>query len=207
MSLILRLSKKLRYRACKGYTWLLKGGLKSCGERVYFEFPVRIEQPQSVSIGNDVVCYPRVWINPVLAWAGIQYQGEVVLHDRVKIGYGVQISAAGSIVIEEDVAIGAGAVIVDHIHDHRHLEMPIFNAPLSKPEPVRIGKGSFLGVYCFIGPGVQIGEHSVVAANAVVTRNVPPYSTAIGNPARIIPFHFPDEQGRATDQNCGVGFG
>ncbi len=98
------------------------------------------------------------------------------------IGYGVQISAAQSIIIEDDVAMGAGAVIVDHIHDHRYPGIPIIDSPLSTPEPVRIGKHSFLGVYCLIGPGVQIGEHAVIAANAVVLKDVPAYCIAAGNP-------------------------
>jgi acetyltransferase-like isoleucine patch superfamily enzyme len=135
--------------------------------------------------------YPGAWINPVSEWAGVKYQGEVRMGDRVGIGYDVQISAASTIVIEDDVALSAGVVIVDHIHDYRHLGMPVFKAPLSHPSPVRIGRGSFLGVRCFIGPGVQIGEHSVVAANAVVLNDVPSYSLAVGNPARPVRFHNP----------------
>jgi acetyltransferase-like isoleucine patch superfamily enzyme len=122
----------------------------------------------------------------VAEWGGVKYDGEVQIGDRVIIAYGVQISAAQSVVIEDDAAISGGAVIVDHIHDHRHRHLPVIQAPLSKPAPVRIGKGSFLGVHCFIGPGVQIGEHAVVAANAVVLNDVPAYTLAIGNPAQVV---------------------
>jgi acetyltransferase-like isoleucine patch superfamily enzyme len=189
---LLKLCKKLDQRFCRFYTWLLRSSLKSCGRNVQFQYPVRLEQPGCISVGNDVIIYPRTWINPVAAWAGGEYAGEVRLGDRVKIGYGVQISAAQSVILEDDVTIAAGAVIVDHIHDHRHIGISIFEAPISKPRPVRIGKGSFLGVYCLIGPGVQIGEHAVVAANAVVLRDVPSYCMAIGNPARVTRFHDPE---------------
>jgi maltose O-acetyltransferase len=40
-----------------------------------------------------------------------------------------------------------------------------------------------------IGPGVQIGEHSFVSANSVVVNDVPAFSMAVGNPARIVRFH------------------
>jgi acetyltransferase-like isoleucine patch superfamily enzyme len=66
--------------------------------------------------------------------------------------------------------------------------VPVYKAPLSNPSPVRIGKGAFLGVHCMIGPGVQIGEHAVVAANSVVVNDVPAYALAMGNPARVVRF-------------------
>jgi acetyltransferase-like isoleucine patch superfamily enzyme len=80
---------------------------------------------------------------------------------------------------------------VDHLHDYRHLDVSIFEAPLSAPGPVRIGKGSFLGAHCMIGPGVQIGEHSLVSANSVVVNDVPAFSMAIGNPARVVRYQRP----------------
>lgn len=188
----LQLCKKLRLKFCFFYTWLLKGGLKACGPGTRIEFPCRLEQPGSITLGKNVMIYPRTWLNPVADWAGQKHTGEIVLGDGAQLGYGVQISAAASIVLEEDVTVSAGAVIVDHIHDHRHLYGSIFDAPISVPQPVRIGKHSFLGVYCLVGPGVQIGEHAVVAANAVVMKNVPSYCIAAGNPARIVRFHDPE---------------
>jgi acetyltransferase-like isoleucine patch superfamily enzyme len=189
---ILQLWKKISFRLATFYTWMKSSELKSCGKNTRFDYPVRIENPGSVSIGSAVILYPRVWLNPVTEWCGNHYNGKIELGDRVKLGYGVQISAAQSIIIEDDVAMGAGAVVVDHIHDHRYPAIPVIDAPLSIPEPVRIGKGSFLGVYCLIGPGVQIGEHAVIAANAVVLKDVPSYCLAAGNPARIVRFHDPD---------------
>lgn len=137
-------------------------------------------------------------------WAGVKYQGEVRIGDRVSISYGVQISAAEAVVIEDDVTLSAGVMIVDHIHDHRHLDTLVFMAPLPKPSPVRIGKGSFLGVHCFVGPGVQIGEHAVVSANAMVVNDVPPYALAAGNPARAVRFHTPKASSSAAAELNGV---
>jgi acetyltransferase-like isoleucine patch superfamily enzyme len=51
---------------------------------------------------------------------------------------------------------------------------------------VHIGDESWLGHGCVVLPGVTIGRHSVVAAGAVVTNDVPDYSVAAGVPARVI---------------------
>lgn len=49
-----------------------------------------------------------------------------------------------------------------------------------------IGKNCVIGVRSVILPGVSIGDHCVVAAGSVVTKNIPPHSIAAGNPAKII---------------------
>lgn len=168
---------------------------------MFIHFPVRFGNPGRISLGAGSFVYPGAWINAVTDWAGMEYDGQIEIGERVGIGYQVQISAAARVVIEDDVGLSAGVVIVDHNHDHRHLDVPIFKAPLSKPMPVRIGKGSFLGVRCFIGPGVQIGEHAMIAANAVVVNDVPAYSLAIGNPARSVRFHKPEDRAASSSDN------
>jgi acetyltransferase-like isoleucine patch superfamily enzyme len=203
----LRLCEKINFRICALYTWLLRSSLKSCGPDVRLHFPIRFGKPESISLGAGCMIYPRAWINVVTDWKGHTYEGEIRLGDRVKIGYEVQISAARSIVIEDDVTISRGVVIVDHLHDYRHLDVPILEAPLSVPASVRIGKGSFLGAHCMIGPGVQIGEHSLVSANSVVVNDVPAFSMAVGNPARVVRFpgplaNSPTTQGLAESKHA-----
>ncbi len=193
-----RLCEKINLRICAMYTWLLRSSLKSCGPGVRLHYPIRFGKPESISLGAGCMIYPRAWINVVADWKGITYEGEIQIGDRVGISYEVQISAARSIVIEEDVTISRGVVIVDHLHDYRHWDVSIFEAPLSAPAPVRIRKGSFLGAHCMIGPGVQIGEHCLISANSVVVNDVPAFSMAIGNPARVVRFRSPLTNGPAT---------
>lgn len=54
------------------------------------------------------------------------------------------------------------------------------------PPPIHIGKNVWLGSHCTVLPGVTIGDNSVIAAGAVVTKDVPAYSVAAGIPARVI---------------------
>ena len=53
-------------------------------------------------------------------------------------------------------------------------------------KPITIGSDSWIGGAAVILPGVTIGEHCVVGAGAVVTRDVPPYCVVAGNPARVV---------------------
>ncbi len=183
---LLGLEKKFRLLFSEFYTWLLRETLGECGVGVRIEYPVRLEHPENITIGSGTHIYPRTWLNCVCGWAGETYNGKLHLGRDVKIGYNVQISAALEITLEDGAAIGSGTVIMDHIHDYRYRDIPIFEAPLAKLAAVRIGKGSFLGVHCFVGPGVEIGEHAIVSANAVVLRDVPAYSIVAGNPARAV---------------------
>jgi len=52
--------------------------------------------------------------------------------------------------------------------------------------PVRIGNKTWIGFGASILKGVSVGEGAVVGANAVVTRDVPPYTVVAGNPARVV---------------------
>jgi acetyltransferase-like isoleucine patch superfamily enzyme len=201
--LILKVSKKLRLRFAMFHTWLLRSSFESIGKNVRIDFPNRIEEPGSIAIGNNVGLYSRSWLNPVTLWCGTKYDGKIRMGDGVRIGYGCQISAASSITIDDDAAISSGVVIMDHMHDYRYIGRSIYRAPISEPRPVYIGKRAFLGAYCFIGPGVQIGEQAVVGANVVVTKDVPAYCVAVGNPARILRYHDPAGATLALSQTKG----
>lgn len=78
--------------------------------------------------------------------------------------------------IEDDVTIGTGARIACH-----HVTSTEFHAGR-----VIIRKGAVIGGFALIACGVEIGERATVAGGAVVGRDVPPYATALGNPARIV---------------------
>ena len=52
--------------------------------------------------------------------------------------------------------------------------------------PIMIGSQAWVAADAFVGMGVTIGEGSIIGANAVVTSDIPPYSVAVGTPARIV---------------------
>ena len=69
---------------------------------------------------------------------------------------------------------------------NRYKILPPVSRPLVSKGKVVIGENVWIGDKATILPGVSIGDGSVIGANAVVTKDVPPYSVVVGNPARII---------------------
>lgn len=63
---------------------------------------------------------------------------------------------------------------------------------LGEARPVRIGHGVWIGDSVVVLGGVTIGNGAVVGAGAVVTRSVPPYAIAVGNPARVVGYRYPE---------------
>lgn len=76
------------------------------------------------------------------------------------------------------------------ITDHNHGMNPTIDGGYSPQElmirDVVIGNGCWIGQRCSVLSGVTIGEHSIIGANSVVTKSIPPYSIAVGSPAKII---------------------
>ena len=110
----------------------------------------------------------------------------IVIGNNVSIGAYDRIASAYSVVIEDDVLMAAFVHITDHSHGYEDVSQPICKQPIIHKGPIVIKKGSWLAFGCHILSGATIGEHSVVAANSVVTKDVPPYSVVAGNPARIV---------------------
>lgn len=59
--------------------------------------------------------------------------------------------------------------------------------------PIAIGNGVWIGMRCLILDGVTIGDGAIVAAGAVVTKDVPPFAVVGGVPARVLKYRFPQE--------------
>ena len=139
---------------------------------------------RAVEIGN------RVYIRK---GARLEVLGKVSKdHPKISIGDNTTIhlyfhcGAAESVVIGKDVMIAGHVYISDHGHIYDHPTLAARNVQDVSSSPVIIEDGVWLGQGCVILKGVHIGKRSVVGANAVVTKDVPPYTVVGGVPARII---------------------
>lgn len=97
----------------------------------------------------------------------------------------VMINATGGFEAGDDVLIGPGTKIWTMNHRFDNPERPV-NQQGFEAAPVRIGNDVWIAAQCIILPGVTIGDHSVVGAGSVVTRDVPPWTVVAGNPAKPI---------------------
>jgi acetyltransferase-like isoleucine patch superfamily enzyme len=100
---------------------------------------------------------------------------------RVDVGENVIIRGGGGIFIGNDVLIAAGAALMSQGHP---IDPPRWGRNVSKP--ISIGNEVWIGAHAVVLPGVTIGDGAVVAAGAVVSRDVPSYAVVAGVPARVI---------------------
>ena len=115
-------------------------------------------------------------------WGRADGEGRVQIGDCVLMSPGSRISASDEVVLGDGVMLANGAYVTDSdwhtIYDRtRRAE---------RSTPVRIGDNVWLGDHATVLKGVSIGENSVVAARAVVTRDVPANVVVAGNPARVV---------------------
>jgi acetyltransferase-like isoleucine patch superfamily enzyme len=114
-----------------------------------------------------------------------RYPGKIKIGNEVAINRGCEFYAAhrangGTITIGNNVAIGPHVVVFSGGHDHTTIDLADTAGPVVIHDFVWIGGNST------ILQGVTIGEGAVIGAGSVVTRDVPPYTIAAGNPARVI---------------------
>ncbi len=139
-----------------------------------------------IHIGTDTMIGANVALSAGMTPGQVCLTDPVVsIGNRVLIGRGSGIVGHLSIVIEDDVWTGHHVYITDQNHGYEDVNRPI--SQQTQPErPVRIGSGSWLGHGTVVLPGVTIGRHVAVGAQSVVTKDLPDYSVAVGNPARVI---------------------
>ncbi len=116
----------------------------------------------------------------------VQPGGSIELGDNVYMGCYSCISSYGKTKIGKDCLIASHCAIYGHDHVFEDLNRPI------REQGIRIKKGITIEDDCWLGSGVKIidgvtiGKGSVIGAGAVVTKNIPPYSIAVGVPAKVI---------------------
>jgi acetyltransferase-like isoleucine patch superfamily enzyme len=109
----------------------------------------------------------------------------VTIGDRTVIGKGSGIVGHREIVIGDDVWTGHHVYVTDANHGYEDVTAAI-GTQFSEPRPVRVGSGSWLGHGTVVLPGSTIGRHVVVGAGSVVAGDLPDFSVAVGNPARVV---------------------
>jgi maltose O-acetyltransferase len=105
--------------------------------------------------------------------------GRLRIGDRVFINSGSIVMSVKEITIGNDVALSSEVYITDGNSHGVEGREPVVS-------PVRIGDGTWIGTRAIILPGVTIGRRVLVAAGAVVSRDVPDDSLVAGNPARVV---------------------
>ena len=140
--------------------------------------------PEFIDIGARVLLGPQTWLNA----KDEKGAGGPTLRigDGTYIGRLSQINAWHSVRIGRDVLIADRVFISDADHNYADADVPIRLQGDRYVAPVALGDGCWIGIGAAILPGVTVGRNAVVAANAVVTRDVPDRTVVGGVPARVI---------------------
>lgn len=132
------------------------------GTKIWINVQVR----EDVEIGCDCIISKDAYIDHA-----------VKIGDRVKVQNSV--SVYNGVTIEDEVFVGPNAVFTNDY-------FPRAQNPEWEVTPTLIKKGASLGANCTVVCGHTVGEYAMVGAGSVVTKDVPPYTLVVGNPARAI---------------------
>lgn len=141
--------------------------------------PLTVSDREAVEIGERTY---------VLADAALLVGRTATGSGRIRIGSGTYLGRDLTIHCADAVTIGDDVMASDRvwIGDVEHEPDGAGGRRLARPRPVTIGDGVFLGTGATVLPGVTVGARSLVAAGAVVDRDVPENAAVAGNPARVI---------------------
>lgn len=185
---LLKLGKLLNY-----IYWKPRLGSLGLGSR--FKGHITIQNPKCVHIGKQVTIEKYVYFLPCTNYAGIKYEPQISIGDGTCIGIRNSFAAIDSITVGNNVLFAGYVHITDHSHGYEDIDKPIKSQKLISKGPVVIEDDCWLGFESEILSGVHIGKHAIIAARAVVTKDVPPYSIVAGNPAKIVKqYNFKTEQ-------------
>ncbi len=122
-------------------------------------------------IGKGVVIKPHV---------NIKYPWRLTIGNYVWIGEHVWIDNLADVVIEDNVCISQGAMLLCGNHDYKKTSFDLITGNIT------LKKGSWIGAKSVVCPGITVGNHAVLTVGSVATKNMNEYTIYQGNPAEAV---------------------
>ena len=132
-----------------------------------------------LEVGPHALLEPHVWLTAPGS-ARIRVGGGTFLN------IGVMVAAAELVGIGEHCMFANGCLISDAAHRFDDPVKPVPWQGFSSKGPTRVGDNVWCGAHVVITSGVTVGERCVIGANSVVTEDIPPFSIAVGVPAKVL---------------------
>jgi acetyltransferase-like isoleucine patch superfamily enzyme len=193
-----------RLRRCSSLLWRLEArfkGVEFQGKSEFLGRPlISVAKGARLVLGDGVKIFSSTRANPLglaqpSALRALAPGAQLILAREVGLS-GAVLCAGSTIEIGERTILGAGALVIDNDFHQPIGEWDWSDDCRTNARPIKIGRGVFIGTRAIVLKGVEIGDRAVVGAGAVVTKNVPAYHIAVGNPARTFPLR------RASGQPC-----
>lgn len=164
------------------YSAIARHLIGKCGKGVLFCSVPHIDNGERICIGNIVYFAREARLS---CWG----EGTISIGSNCHFGERVFVTSSNQINIGDNLLTGNNVLISDNSHgdtDFDTLNIPPYERPILSKGPVKIGNNVWLGQNVCILSGVEIGDGAVIAANAVVTRDIPAYCVAAGIPAKVV---------------------
>lgn len=174
---------------------------KKVGKGVIFGKSVTIRNPYKIIIGNNVIIDENVMLDAkgadnkgILIEDGVFLgrntiiscqNGDITLKENVNIGFNCEVVSLNKVEIGENTLIAAYTYIVGGGHASEETDIA-FKDQERHAIGIKIGKNVWLGAKSVIMDGCSVGDNSIIGAGAIVTKNIPEYSVAVGIPAKVI---------------------
>lgn len=164
------------------FNFLFSSSFQRYGKNNRIYWPDAIQGSHYISIDSNVVVRNGAWL---LALKHGNIDPDLTIHSNTYIGRYSHIVSVRSVIIGSNVLIADKVYISDNIHEFNKINLPIKNQSILFKSAVTIHDGAWLGEnVCIIG--ASVGKNAIVAANSVVTRDVPDYTVVAGAPAKVI---------------------
>jgi len=145
--------------------------------------------PRYCEVGDHFSAGPSLRLEAWDSYCGKAFIPKIIIKNNVGVGHNVHIGAINRIEIHDGALIGSNVLITDHSHgdnrDPSSHSVPV-ERDLISSGPVIINKNVWICENACILPGVTIGEGAVIACNAVVNKDVPPFALVAGVPASVV---------------------
>ncbi len=171
------------------------------GKNVTFGSGIVIRHPHKIFIGDNVVIDDNCVLDAkgsdnkgIFIGDGVFIgrntifncqNGDIILENGVNVGANCMIFSASSVRVGEKNLLAAYCYLVGGTHNFRDPTLPVLDQGRSS-QGIEIGPGGWLGAHVTVFDGVRLGKNLVVGAGSVVSRKLPDYCIAAGNPVTII---------------------
>lgn len=186
MTKLNKLGKILRFSQDWIYTGIYKNCFLHFGDSI-LKYPlVNLIGSKKISIGDGCIIEKGLQLE---AWGE---NTKIAIGNNCLISANTHITAYTSITIGDDFLSGSNVLISDNSHGDstmNDMAIPPRQRPIKSKGGIIIGKKVWLGNNVSILSSVIIGEGAIIGANSVVTHDIPPYSVAVGSPAKIVKYN------------------
>jgi acetyltransferase-like isoleucine patch superfamily enzyme len=175
--------------------------LGRCGRNVVFGQNVVLRHPHKIQIGDNVVIDDNCLVDAkgdsnegIRIGTGVFIgrntilsckNGSIDIRDGANIGFNCELFSASRVTIGANALIAAYCYVIGGDHDFSDASQPVLAQGRSS-SGVTIGDGVWMGAGAKVLDGVELGNHAVIGAGAVVRTAVPDYAIAVGIPAKVV---------------------